>query len=132
MTDGKKPRDRWNGAEGSSKHFVSPDRTVPLASPSSTSVSADPSMVRQAGRVQLFQRRGIAEQGAVGLAEVLRRRDTDFDDRRMCIECAHLQRDGGCFAARQGWIQGAAVYLSPIRTMLQRCERFEPQGALSC
>lgn len=129
MTDGKKPRDRWNGAEGSSKHFVSLDRTATSAP---TSSIAGPSMARHASRVQLFQRRGLAEQGAVDLAAVLSCRDADFDDRRMCIECAHLQRDGGCFAARQGWIQGAAVYLSPIRTMLQRCERFESQGALSC
>jgi hypothetical protein len=53
------------------------------------------------------------------------RADADLDDRRMCIECSHLQRDGGCFAARQGWIARAATYLTPVKNMLQRCERFE-------
>jgi hypothetical protein len=91
-------------------------------------VTTDPAIVRLAKRAELFQRRGLDEESATELAETLRARDADADDRRMCIECTHLQRDGGCFAARQGWIHGAALNLAPVQTMLQRCERFEPQG----
>jgi hypothetical protein len=77
-------------------------------------------------RIGLFCRRGFDQAAAGELAELLVLRDADMDDRRMCIECSHLQRDGGCFAARQGWIN-AAPYLTPVQTMLQRCERFEWQ-----
>jgi hypothetical protein len=87
----------------------------------------DPSVVRLTKRAELFMRRGLDEERATELAETLRGRDSQLDDRRMCIECTHLRRDGGCFAARQGWIHGAAVYLTPVQTMLQRCERFEWQ-----
>jgi hypothetical protein len=80
-------------------------------------------------RAELFQRRGLDEERALELADALHQRDGDLDDRRMCIECAHLQRDGGCFSARQGWIHGAAIYLHPVQTKLQRCGRFELQGA---
>jgi hypothetical protein len=90
-------------------------------------VTTDPVIVRMVKRAELFMRRGLDEEHAAKLAESLRQRDGEGDDRRMCIECAHLQRDGGCFAARQGWIHGAAVYLTPVQTMLQRCERFEWQ-----
>lgn len=92
----------------------------------------DPTVIRLAKRAELFKRRGLGEEQAVVLAETLRQRDDDFDDRRLCLECSHLQRDGGCFAARQGWIHGAATYLVPVPTMLQRCEHFELQGVLSC
>lgn len=78
-------------------------------------------------RINLFKRRGCNTEQAGGMAELLLLRDADMDDRRMCIECAHLQRDGGCFAARQGWIAGASTNLTPVTNMLQRCERFEWQ-----
>jgi hypothetical protein len=90
-------------------------------------VTTDPVIVRLSKRAELFMRRGLDEERATELAETLRERDRQLDDRRMCIECAHLQRDGGCFAARQGWIYGAALNLAPVQTMLQRCERFERQ-----
>lgn len=90
------------------------------------SVTIDPISARFDKRVGIFMRRGLAPDTAAELADQLRDRDADFDDRRMCIECAHLQRDGGCFAARQGWLN-AAVYLRPVHNMLQRCERFEWQ-----
>ncbi|HUD32038.1 MAG TPA: hypothetical protein VMR43_03345 [Variovorax sp.] len=90
--------------------------------------TADPAVMRLAKRTDLFRRRGFDQSQATELAEALLRRDSEGDDRRMCLECSHLQRDGGCFAARQGWIQGAAINLAPVRTMLQRCECFQPQG----
>lgn len=87
----------------------------------------DPRVTRLERRVALFVRRGLPEGEASALAEQLLLRDADWDERRMCIECAHLQRDGVCFAARQGWIHGASRYLTPVQDMLQRCERFEWQ-----
>jgi hypothetical protein len=90
--------------------------------------TADPTVMRLTKRIDLFKRCGLDEEPALHFATALCERDADLDDRSMCIECAHLQRDGGCFAARQGWIQGASVYLTPVKTMLQRCERFESQG----
>ena len=47
---------------------------------------------RVAFRVALFQRRGLSHADAVTTADSLTRRDADRDDRRMCIECAHIQR----------------------------------------
>ncbi|MDO9357887.1 MAG: hypothetical protein Q7T70_02700 [Polaromonas sp.] len=87
----------------------------------------DPAIVRLGKRIALFKRRGCATERAGELAELLLLRDADRDDRRMCIECAHLQTTGGCFAARQGWIHGTAPYLTPVKDMLQRCECFEWQ-----
>ncbi len=78
-------------------------------------------------RAALFVRRGLCSEAATEQAQRLVLRDAERDERRMCIECAHLQRDGGCFAARQGWIPGASEHLTPVQTMLQRCGRFEWQ-----
>ena len=80
-----------------------------------------------AQRTALFKRRGLDKERALEAARSLRKRDNESDDRRMCIECAHLQRDGVCFAARQGWIPGVARYLTPVKTMLQRCGHFKLQ-----
>jgi hypothetical protein len=88
--------------------------------------ATDPTIRRLQKRIDLFKRRGCTAQRAGELAELLLLRDADFDDRRMCIECSHLQQDGGCFAARQGWM-AAARNLTPVPYMLQRCERFEWQ-----
>ena len=88
---------------------------------------AQPRHDRLQKRVAFFERRGLDFEAAAEIAELLLLRDAERDDRRMCIECAHLQRDGGCFAARQGWIHGAARNLTPVQDMLQRCERFELQ-----
>lgn len=78
-------------------------------------------------RVALFQRRGLAPERAEACADYLAQRDHDRDDRRMCVECAHLQRDGGCFAARQRRIPGVPFFLTPVPDVLQRCEQFEWQ-----
>lgn len=100
--------------------------------PSKAATAAIPPLVRLITRTNLFMRRGLREERARELAEKLGQRDDEFDDRRMCIECAHLQRDGGCFAARQGWIQGAALYLTPVQNMLQRCAHFKLQQVQPC
>lgn len=79
-------------------------------------------------RAGLFARRGFAADRAEHLADRLALRDMQDDDRRMCVECEHLQSDHprhgrGCFAARQGWL-GIPKSLNPLLDTLQRCERF--------
>lgn len=78
-------------------------------------------------RKALFIRRGIHEHYAEELADLLFERDFEKDDRRYCLECTHLQRSGGCFAASQGRIKGADRRMHPVRDLLQRCEHFEWQ-----
>jgi hypothetical protein len=86
-------------------------------------------------RMAIFRRRGWPEDRAFAMAERLWMRDGTedqraaklSDDRRVCIECKHLQMKGGCFAASQG--QGADAEFPPISTpvpdMLHRCSTFE-------
>ena len=76
-------------------------------------------------RVGLFQRRGLLESEAHVLADRLALRDMEKDGRRVCDECAHLQRDGGCFAAAQGWMPGVSKRHQPVRSLLQRCAQFD-------
>lgn len=75
-------------------------------------------------RLGLFLRRGVPAERAEHLCDRLARRDHERDDRRMCLECSHLQRSGGCFAAGQGWIHGAERRLTPVPDLLGRCEQF--------
>jgi hypothetical protein len=82
---------------------------------------------RMSFRTALFQRRGLDIGVAEKLADRLLARDRDHDDRRACIECKHLQRSGGCFAAQQGWISGASRRLEPVTDILDRCPVFEFQ-----
>ncbi len=89
--------------------------------------TTDPTILRLQKRIGMFERRGLSSDRAGELAELLRLRDADLDDRRMCIECSNLQRDGHCFAARQGWLYGTSTNLTPVTDMLQRCERFDWQ-----
>ena len=76
-------------------------------------------------RVALFIRRGLSHEAAEQLGEKLVQRDQDRDDRRMCLECAHLQARGTCFAAQRGWLPATSARHEPVRDLLQRCERFE-------
>lgn len=77
-------------------------------------------------RVGLMRRRGQTPEQAEYLADRLALRDQEKDDRRLCLECAHLQqpvyRNGprGCFAVQQGLMQGA-----PVLDLFQRCPQFE-------
>ena len=81
-------------------------------------------LARATFRVALFKRRGLAELTATDLAARLADRDADRDDRRMCLECSHLQTSGGCFAAAQGWLPATSKKHHPVQNLLQRCERF--------
>lgn len=96
-------------------------------------------------RDALFKRRGCSPAEAETLADQLATRDRDRDDRRLCLECSHLQRDGGCFQARQGLLDPEVPERAmtpkqveqaeqqrlrwrndfrPLRTTLQRCASF--------
>lgn len=81
-------------------------------------------------RAGLFERRGLPVDRAEHLADRLALRDLQGDDRRVCMECEHLQADHpqygrGCFAAKQGWLgAGIPKSLNPLLDTLQRCERF--------
>lgn len=57
----------------------------------------DAACARFVARVSLFLRRGVNATDADDLAERLRLRDVQGDDRRLCVECHHL---GG---AAGGW-----------------------------
>lgn len=76
-------------------------------------------------RVPMFMRRGMDELRAEHLAELLVTRDRDMDTRRHCVECKHLQQDGGCFKAQQGCVPGVPTYYKPMQILLQRCDNFE-------
>lgn len=78
-------------------------------------------------RIGLFKRRGWTGDRAQAFVERLRERDAERDDRRACIECAHAQRDGGCFAAKRGLLKWASKHMSPVMDVLQRCEGFKWQ-----
>jgi hypothetical protein len=75
-------------------------------------------------RVALFKRRGLTEAKAEALAERLALRDMERDDRRVCLECLHLQTSGTCFPAVQGWMPHTSTRFEPVRDLLQRCESF--------
>ncbi len=76
------------------------------------------------GRVVAFTGRGVGLAQSEALAEKLVYRDRDGDDRRLCLECGNLARNGRCVAAGRGQIAGASTYLEPVPTILQRCEGF--------
>ncbi len=78
-------------------------------------------------RAGLFQRRGWLESKAEFMADRLALRDQERDDRRICLECQHIQRSGGCFIAAQGRMPNASKRMQPVTDLLQRCESFEWQ-----
>lgn len=76
-----------------------------------------------AAREARFTRMGRTAD-AEHLAERLRLRDRDGDDRRLCLECTWLGDAGRCLAAATGRIRGVDKRLEPVQTMLQRCDAF--------
>ena len=68
---------------------------------------------------------GWNEPEAENLAELLVIRDREADDRRMCLECAHLSRSAGwrCGQWKRAGIGGAAV-AADLAQLLQRCDGF--------
>lgn len=78
-------------------------------------------------RQALFQRRGVDLLTAEALADKLATRDYERDDRRMCLECKHIQRSGACFEASQGRLKYATRQHAPVRDILFRCDGFSFQ-----
>lgn len=72
---------------------------------------------------------GYGVEEAESIALRLARRDAEQDDRRLCIECRHLERGGRCACARAGrLLPECGRNFEPPRTLLQRCPQFEPRG----
>lgn len=75
-------------------------------------------------RKALFERRGLEPVVAEREADRLATRDYERDDRRMCVECASLQRNGRCFVSSQGLMRNTNVRHEPVIDILQRCDYF--------
>jgi hypothetical protein len=73
-------------------------------------------------RLHHFTRRGLLEPDAETLADKLVTRDRDADERRLCLECANLARNGLCKAVTTG-----GKPIESISTILQRCDSFAAQ-----
>lgn len=97
----------------------------PLARRAPQASWGDKQITRCAKRITLFVQRGWDSARAERWAERLTWRDAEGDDRRLCIECAHLRQDRSCFAAAQGWVPGASRRLQPVTDVLARCACFE-------
>lgn len=87
----------------------------------------DAQIKRYTFRQALFQRRGVDLFQAESLADRLATRDYERDDRRMCLECKHIQRSGACFVASQGHLKHASTKHAPVRDILFRCDAFSFQ-----
>jgi len=82
-------------------------------------------------RLHHFARRGLAEPEAERLADKLVTRDREADDRRLCLECAHLAGHADVWGCRN-WQQAAIAskardaQLSPALVIQpQRCDGFK-------
>lgn len=62
---------------------------------------------------------------AGNLADEIRRRAWDGDNRRRCLECAKRAPNGRCLAAARGEIVASGSY-QPDPHQLRRCEGFLP------
>lgn len=76
-------------------------------------------------RVIRFIDKGIAVHKAESLADMLVIRDRDYDDRRLCLECAHLQGHGRWSCGKWAMTGVARDALAPdLVTDLHRCGGF--------
>ena len=83
-----------------------------------------------AERTHLFNRRGLPALDAELLADKLVLRDRESDDRRLCLECAHLSGRAGSMRCAQ-WQRaglGAAGVPAGFHLVLQRCDGFKDQN----
>lgn len=83
---------------------------------------------RLISRAAQFTNRGLAADDAETMADKLVFRDRDGDDRRVCLECAHLQ---GLARWRCGNAERAGVGVDlprELAVMLQRCPGFTAGG----
>ena len=85
-------------------------------------------------RLHHFTRRGLAELDAEKLADKLVTRDRESDDRRLCLECAHLAGHGsvwGCRNWQQAGIASMARHAQLAAALViqpQRCDGFKDQN----
>ena len=83
-------------------------------------------------RLHHFSLRGLAEPAAELLADKLVQRDRESDDRRLCLECAHLAgKAAGSFSCRN-WQRAqvtshtrGAQLSGELVQLLQRCNGFK-------
>lgn len=59
------------------------------------------------------------------LADDMRQRGREWDNRRRCIECGKHAPNGRCLAAAKGEIVASSSY-QPDPLLLRRCEGFAP------
>ena len=79
-------------------------------------------------RTALFNRRGLPALEAELLADKLVNRDRQADDRRLCLECAHLSRAGSLRCAQWQRVGlGAPNPPAGLAMQLQRCGGFKHQ-----
>ncbi|MBH1957544.1 MAG: hypothetical protein I8H70_02500 [Burkholderiales bacterium] len=78
-------------------------------------------------RANLFNRRGMAAVNAERLASKLTDRDRQDDERRLCLECAHMGGQHGAWRCNQ-WQRagmGATGIPAGLVLVLQRCDGFK-------
>jgi hypothetical protein len=76
-------------------------------------------------RLALFSDKGLSLDGAERLADKLVFRDRESDDRRLCLECVHLQGHGHWRCGN--WLSAAVAQkglAQDLVTTLQRCSGF--------
>lgn len=81
-------------------------------------------------RTALFYRRGLTALESELLADTLVNRDRQADDRRLCLECAHLSGRAGAGRCSQ-WQQaglGEAALPAGLAVLMQRCDGFKSAG----
>ena len=110
-----------DGAITDSAPTTDPDRWCWPTSPAMNSGEID----TFTARLQRFTDKGVSYDDAERLADKLVIRDRESDDRRLCLECAHLQ---GAVRWRCGYWQTADVARDGLARelvlMLQRCGGF--------
>lgn len=84
-------------------------------------------------RTSQFNSRGLPALEAELLADKLVTRDRDWDDRRLCLECAHLPGRAGAMRCAR-WQRaglGQAGIPAGLALQLQRCSGFEDQNPVN-
>lgn len=84
----------------------------------------DAELQRLSRYMRRAQRHGLDLDVCERIADLLTLRDRQHDDRRMCLECSHLEPSGRCAAARSGRLAGAGRDLHPVKVVLMRCPGF--------
>lgn len=85
-----------------------------------------PASTTTTARVAVFRDRGLNADDSLSLALRLARRDGERDDRRVCLECAHLSGGGrswSCSQWRKTGMKGSATPADLV-DILQRCAGF--------